>query len=62
LKALHHGVARRVKVLRRVLVLGTVTATDMTAFAAQAQMHPVVSHSQAFLAAFWRTRLNVFDV
>src|SRR5258706_12649265 len=41
----------RVEVLRRVLVLRVVAAADMAAGAAQAQVHPGVTHLQAFLAA-----------
>src|SRR5579885_2383099 len=38
------------KVLRRVLVLGGVAATDMAALQAQPQVNPAVSHFYAFFA------------
>ena len=38
----------RMKVLRRVLVLRRVAATDVTARFAQAQMHPRIAHLQTF--------------
>jgi len=39
------------EVLRGVPVLRIVTAADVTARSAQAQMHPRIAHLQAFLAA-----------
>jgi hypothetical protein len=40
------------EVLGRVLVLGRIAATDVSAFQAQAEMNPGVAHLQTFLAAF----------
>src|SRR6266446_3659362 len=44
-------VARGVKMLGRVLVLGRVAAADVAAAHAQAQVHPGIAHRQALLAA-----------
>ena len=40
------------KVLGRVLILGRVTATDVTADETFPQVNPGIAHLQAFLAAF----------
>jgi len=47
----HDGMLRRMKMLGGVAILGRITATHVPAFQAQPQMHPGVSHFQAFLAA-----------
>jgi hypothetical protein len=51
----------RMKMLRRVLVLRRVAATDMAANHTQSQMHPGVVHFQTFFASA-RMRLHVLDL
>lgn len=50
---------RGVKVLGGVLVLGVVATPDVPAGPAQPQMHPPISHGQAFFATLtaWPVRL-----
>jgi hypothetical protein len=57
-KGLDDGVARGVKMLGGVLVLGAVAAADVAAFQAKAQMDPGIAHFEAFLA----TRAAGFDL
>ena len=45
---------RTAGMLARVAILRVVAASDVTARAAQAQMHPGVAHCQAFDASFAR--------
>ena len=47
----HDGMLRAMEVLGGVFVLGRVTATDVSAFEAQAEMDPGVTHFQTFFAA-----------
>ena len=51
---------RRMKVLRSMPVLGRIATPDVTALQAKPQVHPLVSHLEAFLAAF-ATRFHVAD-
>ena len=53
---------RLVEVLGGVLVLRRIAAADMTAFEAQPQVHPGVTHGQAFLATVRRIRFTVQDL
>ena len=49
----------RAEVLRRMLVLGIVAASDVAAGATQPKMHPRVAHGEVFLAAggVWAVRI-----
>ena len=51
LKRFHDGVMHLVKMLCGVLVFRAVTAADVAAGEAQAQVNPVIAHLQALLAA-----------
>jgi hypothetical protein len=50
LEALHDRKLRPVKVLRRVLPLRLIAASDMAAFLAEAQVNPVHAERETFLA------------
>src|SRR6202042_924173 len=52
---------RLVKMLRGVFVFRTVAASDVSAFSAEPQVHPRVSHFQALFAAM-RCRFYVLDL
>src|SRR6478736_5651294 len=54
LKRLHDRVGRLVVMLGRVLVLRRITTANMTARAADPQMHPRITHFQTFLASVSR--------
>jgi hypothetical protein len=54
---------RVLMVLRGVLVLRRIAASDMAAGQAQTKVHPGVAHLEAFFAAGWSVRLaSVFVV
>jgi len=57
----HDGVLGSVEMFGGVFVLRGVAAAYVTARQAQPQVHPAVSHFQAFLAAFG-VRLNIVDL
>src|SRR6266852_28673 len=52
LNRLHDRMLRRMKMLGRVLILRRIATTHMPARKARPQVHPRISHLQAFLAAF----------
>src|SRR5437016_5061949 len=60
----HDGVAARVEVLRRMLVLGGIATADVAARQAEPEMHPLVPGLQAFFAALrvGRNRPDLRDV
>jgi hypothetical protein len=60
LERTNDGMRRRMKVLRRVLVLRRVATPDVAARQAEAQVHPSISHGEAFFAALrvWRNVLG----
>ena len=60
LEGTHDGMLGIVKVLRSMPVLGRIATPDVTALQAKPQVHPLVSHLEAFLAAF-ATRFHVAD-
>src|SRR5438552_18200058 len=64
LGGLHDGVAARVEVFRRVLVLGGVATADVAARQAEPEMHPPVPGRQALRAALraGRNRPDLLDV
>src|SRR5947199_10870923 len=64
LGGLHDGVAARVEVFRRVLVLGGVATTDVAAGQTKPEMHPPVPGRQALFAALQvgRNRPDLLDV
>src|ERR687898_644437 len=65
LERLHDRVRGSVEVLRRVLVLRGIATPDVTANAAEPQMHPGVADLQALLATFgrpWRNVANLVEV
>ncbi|HEY0810223.1 MAG TPA: hypothetical protein VGD49_08680, partial [Longimicrobiales bacterium] len=47
-------VRRFVEMLGRMTIPRVITTADMTAGQAKAQVYPVVTHGQTFLAAIWR--------
>src|SRR5579871_1980588 len=57
-------VIRRVEVLGRVLVLGTVAAADMAACLAEAKVNPRIAHFQALFTTLggWRDLVNLAQV
>jgi hypothetical protein len=58
---LNDGVLCCAKVFCRVLVLGRIATPHVAAFAAKPQVHPGISHFQAFFASFC-VRTHIFDV
>src|SRR6267378_8178252 len=61
---LHDGVAARVEVFRRVLVLGRVATADVAAGQTEPEMHPPVPGRQTLFAALrvGRNRPDLLDV
>lgn len=49
------------EVLRRVLVLRRIAATDVTTDTADAEMHPLIAHLQALLTTL-RTRGDILNL
>src|SRR5919201_5043315 len=62
LETANHRVMRAVKVFRRVPIGRIVAASDVSAFEAESQMHPVAPHLEAFLAAVGSARLLGLNV
>src|ERR1700686_4873919 len=51
LKRTYDGVLRLVEMFRRVLILGIIAASDMSAFQTFAQVGPAIAHRETLLAA-----------
>jgi hypothetical protein len=62
LERLHEGMANRMKVLGGVLVLRGITASDVAARQAQAQVDPGVAYGQTFLASLRGTRADILNL